>query len=134
MAQNETKNYFINFLNRKGKKSKIEKVYNNLLLNLKKKKKNNPEIILKNSIDVLRPKTEVKAISRFKSVITPIRKKKQINTSIKWLTHSFNENKINRDSHLVNEIVNTLNKESKSYEKKISLYKESQKFKFNFKK
>ena len=37
MVQNEIKKYFINFLNKKGKKSKTEKLYLELLLDLKKK-------------------------------------------------------------------------------------------------
>lgn len=134
MVQNEIKNYFINFLNRKGKKSKIEKIYNQLLLDLKKNNNNNPKNIFDNSINNLRPKIEIKQVSRFKSIIVPLKKKKQINISLNWLTDSYIKSKNNKNKVLINEIISTFNKESSSYQKKISLYKESQKFKFNIKK
>ena len=134
MVQNENKSFFINYLNKKGKRNKIEKIYNNLLINLKKQKKGNPNSSFDSAIRNLRPKIDIKNISRFKSIIIPIKKKKQINLSLEWLTDSFSKNKVNKEGHLLNEFLNTLEFKSDSYNKKVTIYKNSQKFKYNIQK
>lgn len=131
MVQNENKHFFINYLNKKGKKNKTEKIYNNLLINLKRKKKEKPYNFFEDTIKTLQPKIDIKNISRYKSIIVPVKKTKQINLSLKWLTESFLKNKINKNEHLLNEFLNTLEFKSSSYEKKMSIYKNSQKFKYN---
>jgi ribosomal protein S7 len=131
MVQNENKHFFINYLNKKGKKNKTEKIYNNLLINLKRKKKEKPDNFFEDTIKTLQPKIDIKNISRYKSIIVPVKKTKQINLSLKWLTESFLKNKINKNEHLLNEFLNTLEFKSSSYEKKMSIYKNSQKFKYN---
>ncbi len=133
MVQNENKHFFINYLNRKGKKNKTEKIYNNLLINLKRKKKEKPNNFFENNIKTLQTKIDIKNVSRYKSIIVPIKKTKQINLSLKWLTESFLKNKINKNEYLLNEFLNTLEHKSASYEKKMTIYKNSQKFKYNIK-
>lgn len=131
MVQNENKYYFINYLNKKGKKNKIEKIYNSILIDLKTKKRQQPNIFFEKAIKILQPKIDIKNVSKFKSVVIPIKKEKQVNLAIKWLTESFLKNKINKNKYLVNEIINTLSLKSNSYEKKVTIYKNSQKFKYN---
>lgn len=129
MVQNENKQLFLKFLNRKGKKGKIEKIYANLFLNLKQQNKN-PHTLFKQSVTLLQPKVQSKKISRFQTTLTPISKTKQTSLALKWLTESFSENQLNKINFLTTEIINTTTKTSKSYQTKLKQYHEIRKLRF----
>lgn len=80
------KNHLINISLKKGKKTKIEKIYKNLYIVLKKKLKKHPQLIVNKVIENIMPKVEIKKVSRYMSVPVYIKPLKQIKTSIKWLT------------------------------------------------
>ena len=132
MVQNENKHTFINFLTRKGKKGKIEKIYKNVLLNLKQPKKLNkkPTIIFDDVLTILKPKVQMKAISRFKSTIQPMKETRQTFIALKWLTSKSVIKYKNKAQSITTEIQNTLNKTSQSYLQKTDIYQEAQKLKF----
>lgn len=132
MVPNGNKATFLNFLNKKGKKGKIEKVYNNLLLTLKHtdKTQTNPNLIFNNVLTSLKPKLKIQKISRFKSLIKPVKKSQQIFTALKWLTESSKLLKTDQVSSITNEIFNTLYKKSQSYRQKILWYKSVQQLKY----
>ena len=132
MEQNIIKKLFVKTLTKKGKKNKIEKVYKNLLLNIKINKKQNSINILKKSIENLLPKMEIKKVSKYKSKIVLLNNEKQLKKSIKWLTtNNISNKKVNKENIILNEVLDTLNKNSKSYKQKVEICKEAQKMKYS---
>lgn len=132
MVQNENKHTFINFLTRKGKKGKIEKLHKQILVNLKHttKLKTKPTQILNQVVTTLKPKVQVKALSRFKTTIQPMKPSRQSFTALKWLTEKALMKSTHAVSTLTTEINQTLGKTSPSYLKKMTVYQEAQKLKF----
>ena len=129
------KNHFINSITKQGKKTKVNNLYNNILFNLKKKKKNNPKPIFEASIAKILPKIKLTKISKFKSTILPLNEEKQLNTAIKWLIEPTNKKiSLNKERIILEEILNIQNKTGITQEKKKTLYRDAQKFKYNIKK
>ena len=129
MEPNKNKHSFINFLTRKGKKGKIETIYHKILFKLKQKKQN-PTVVFNHVLTDLKPKVQMKSISRFKSVLQPMKTSRQTFMALKWLTEKATTKQLPKDQSVVNEIQNTLVKTSPSFAKKTSIYQEAQKLKF----
>lgn len=128
MVRNENKTTFLNFLNKKGKKGKIEKIYSGMLLNLKYYKQKNPQKIFNTVLTDLKPKLQIKKISRFKSTLRPLKKSRQTFTALQWLTEPSKQK--NRLESITTEVFDTLYHKSQSYRKKILWYKDTQKLKY----
>jgi ribosomal protein S7 len=132
--ESKIKKLFINVLLKKGKKTKSENIFKNILINLKKVTKQKPNFILLKCINNLVPK--------LKTISLPNRKKgkkkkkdlyflmflnedKQIKISINWLFLNSNLNNI------VNEIIQTSKTKSKTINFKKEYYRDIKKLKFN---
>jgi ribosomal protein S7 len=132
--ESKIKKLFINVLLKKGKKTKSENIFKNILINLKKVTKQKPNFILLKCINNLVPK--------LKTISLPNRKKgkkkkkdlyflmflnedKQIKISINWLFLNSNLNNI------VNEIIQTSKNKSKTINFKKEYYRDIKKLKFN---
>lgn len=126
---------FINMLLKRGKKTRSENIFKNILINLKKTTKQKPNFILFKSIDNLLPK--LKAISIPNKKRNKKKKKKdryflmlldedkQIKKSIFWLLLNSNLKTV------VNEIIQTSKNKSKTINTKKQYYKNIKKLKFN---
>lgn len=138
MVQKEDiiKNNLVSILTKKGKKNKVTKIYNNLIINLKKNIKKNPTDSLQKIVKNVKPLVEVKKISKYKSIVLFMKSKKRLNTSIRWLTESLKLKHKTKYKKLNDEFINSYRKNSfsESLKKKKEIYKQSQKLKFNFKK
>ena len=129
------KKLFINMLLKKGKKTCSESIFKNILINLKKTTKQNPNLILFKSIENLSPK--LKAISipnkkrkkknkkRDRYFLMLLNSNKQIKKSIAWLLLNSNLKNIS------NEIIQTSTNNSKTINTKKQYYKNIKKLKYN---
>ena len=94
------KKLFINMLLKKGKKTCSENIFKNILINLKKITKQNPNLILFRSIDNLLPKLKTISIPNKKRnkknkkkdryFLMLLNEDKQIKKSISWLFSNSN--------------------------------------------
>jgi ribosomal protein S7 len=130
------KKLFVNVLLKKGKKTKSESIFKNILINLKKITKQKPIFILLKFKNNLLPK--------LKTFILPNKKKckkkkkkdlyfliflnedKQIKNSINWLFSNSNL------ENIVNEIIQTSKKKSKTINFKKDYYRNIRKLKYNW--
>lgn len=131
---------FIKILLKNGKKSIAEKLFQNILILLKKKTKQKPNFILIKTIQNLSPKLKLISVpvgkkkkknSKNRYFLMFLNEEKQIKISIIWLL-SFSKSK-NFIQNISNEILETFNKKSKSIEKKKQMYTEIKKLKYNIK-
>ena len=121
------KNLFIKMLLKKGKKNLAEKIYNNILIELRKKTKQKPIFILIKVINILSP--------RIKLINVPINKRKTKNRKnkyyliflnlensykivINWILFYSRKRKINFLKNILNEIYNIINNKGKSIDKR----------------
>jgi small subunit ribosomal protein S7 len=116
----------INILLINGKKAIIEEIVYKCLQILKKKKKQNPLVILKKAIENIEPTIILKSIKIAGvsyQIPFEINKSKQQNIAIKWLIESVNNRSektlINR---LYLEILNAYNKKGSAYKKKDEIH------------
>lgn len=130
------KKIFINNLLKKGKKNNSEKIFKNILIDLKKKTKQKPMFILLKSIKNLLPKLKIISIPNKKRNRNKKKKKdsyflmylnfnKQIQQSIQLLIKNSNI------KNILNEIIETSQNKSKSINAKKKVYKNIRKLKFN---
>nr|YP_010393997.1 ribosomal protein S7 [Hyaloperonospora arabidopsidis]DAZ88005.1 TPA_asm: ribosomal protein S7 [Hyaloperonospora arabidopsidis] len=129
------KKLFINMLLKKGKKTCSESIFKNILINLKKITKQNPNLILFKSIDNLLPKLKAISIPNKKRnkkkkkkdryFLMLLNKDKQIKKSISWLL--LNSNLKNMST----EIFQTSKNKSKTINTKKQYYKNIKKLKYN---
>jgi ribosomal protein S7 len=135
LEEHKIKRLFINNLLKKGKKTNSENIFKNILINIKKKTKQKPIFILMKCINNLLPKLKTIGLPKKK------RKKKknkndlyflmfltidkQIKISINWL---FLNSKL---ENIVDEIIETSNRKSKTINYKKEYYREIKKLKFN---
>ena len=129
------KKLFINMLLKKGKKTCSENIFKNILINLKKITKQNPNLILFRSIDNLLPKLKTISIPNKKRnkknkkkdryFLMLLNEDKQIKKSISWLFSNSNLKNIS------NEILQTSNNKSKTINTKKQYYKNIKKLKYN---
>lgn len=122
MEQKKIKNSLINYINKKGKKVKSEKIYNKLLISLKKKVENDPKVIMEKVIENLSPKMSIKSLKKGRTLAYYLKEKNQINMSIKWLCITNNIKSKDLLKNLIKEISNTFNNKSDSLSKKKELY------------
>jgi len=139
---NLIKNIFIKMLLKKGKQTIAENLYNNILINLLKKTKQKPIFILIKAIDNLSPTLKLinvpisKRKKRKKKIhyfLIFLNEEKQIKNSINFMLFFSRKRKTNFLKNIVNEIINTFNKKSKSIEKNKEIYKEINKLRYNIK-
>lgn len=139
---NIIKNLFIKMLLKKGKKSIAENLYNNILIELRKKTKQKPLFILIKTIDILAPKLKLinVPISKRKTrkrkssyFLMFLNKEKQIKDAINWLLLFSRKRKTDFLKNILNEILNTFNNKSKSLTKRDDVYIEIQKLRYNIK-
>ena len=128
------KKLFINILLKKGKKINSEKIFKNILIQLKKETKQKPNFILIKAINNLLPKLKTISLPNKKQqkkkdlhFLMFLNKDKQIQTSIKWLMHNVTLKNIN------NEIIQTSKNKSKTIQTKKQYYKKIKRLKFNLK-
>lgn len=137
---NNIKNIFIQMLLKKGKKSIAENIYNNILINLLKKTKQKPIFILIKTIDNLSQTLKLinipigkrrrkKKQSRYFLIF--LNEKKQIKNSINLILSFSRKRRTNFLKNITNEILSTFNKKSKSIQKKLEIYKEINKLRYN---
>lgn len=129
------KKLFINMLLKKGKKTCSENIFKNILINLKKITKQNPNLILFKSIDNLLPKLKTISIPNKKRnkkkkkkdryFLMLLNEDKQIKKSISWLFLNSNLKNIS------NEIIQTSQNKSKTINTKKQYYKNIKKLKYN---
>lgn len=128
--QNENiKNLIIKTLIKKGKKTKSNKFYTNLLINLRKKVKVNPEQFLFNVVINNSPQLKIKKISIKKSIIKIPNEKEQIQTISKWLC--LQKKKTLNVLKSTDEIIKTFQGTSNTLNLKTSLYKQVDKLKYD---
>jgi ribosomal protein S7 len=128
------KNIFVKILMKKGKKSISEKIFKNILINLKNKTKQKPNFILKKAILNLSPKLKLINIlfgKRKKYFLIYLNEEQQMKISINWLLFFSKTKSKNFLNNIINEIYETFNNKSKSIEKKKNLYKDIKKLKYN---
>lgn len=139
---NFIKNIFIKMLLKKGKKAIAEKLYDNILINLLKKTKQKPIFILIKAIDNLSPTLKLinvpvskrkKRKKKNRYFLIFLNEEKQIKNSINYMLFFSRKRKTNFIKNIVNEIINTFNKKSKSIEKNKEIYKEINKLRYNIK-
>lgn len=130
----KTKRLFINILLKKGKKTKSENIFKNILINLKKITKQKPYFILLKCINNLLPKLKTinipnkkKGKKRKKDLyfLMFLNENKQIKTSIKWLFLSTNL------ENILNEIIQTSKNKSKTINFKKEYYRNIKKLRYN---
>ncbi len=128
------KKLFINVLLKKGKKTKSENIFKNILINLKKVTKQKPSFILLKCINNLVPKLKTISLPNKKKgkkrkkdlyFLMFLNEDKQIKTSINWLFSNSNL------ENIVNEIIQTSKNKSKTINFKKEYYKDIKKLKFN---
>jgi ribosomal protein S7 len=135
------KDIFIKLLLKEGKKHISEKIFNNILINLKNKTKQKPKFILIKTIQNLSPKLKLISVpvgkrktkkknSRSRYFLMFLNEEKQIKISINWIL-SFSKTNKNFTQNIINEILETFNNKSKSIEKKKQMYTEIKKLKYN---
>nr|YP_009178787.1 ribosomal protein S7 [Peronospora tabacina]ALJ78442.1 ribosomal protein S7 [Peronospora tabacina]ALJ78489.1 ribosomal protein S7 [Peronospora tabacina] len=130
------KKLFINMLLKKGKKTRSENIFKNILINLKKTTKQKPNFILFKAIDNLLPKLKAISIPNQKRkkkkkkkdryFLMLLNENKQIKKSISWL---FLNSKL---KNITKEIIQTSKNKSKTINTKKQYYKNIKKLKFNF--
>ncbi len=139
---NLIKNLFIKMLLKKGKKSIAENLYNNILIELRKKTKQKPLFILIKTIDILAPKLKLINVpvskrktrkKKSKYFLMFLNKEKQIKDAINWLLFFSRKRKTNFLKNILNEILGTYNNKSKSITKRDDNYIEIQKLRYNIK-
>ena len=139
---NIIKNLFIKMLLKKGKKSIAENLYNNILIELRKKTKQKPLFILIKTIDILAPKLKLINVpvskrktrkKKSKYFLMFLNKEKQIKDAINWLLLFSRKRKTNFIKNIINEIIGTFNNKSKSISKRDDTYIEIQKLRYNIK-
>lgn len=132
--EHKIKKLFVNILLKKGKKTKSENIFKNILINLKKITKQKPSFILLKSINNLVPKLKTinlpnkkKGKKRKKDLyfLMFLNEEKQIKTSINWLFSNSNL------ENIVNEIIQTSKNKSKTINFKKEYYRDIKKLKFN---
>lgn len=131
----KVKRLFINNLLKKGKKTNSENIFKNILINIKKKTKQKPIFILMKCINNLLPKLKTIGLPKKKRkkknnkndlyFLMFLNIDKQIKISINWL---FLNSKL---ENIVNEIIETSNRKSKTINYKKKYYREIKKLKFN---
>lgn len=126
------KKLFLNILLKKGLKIKAEKIFNNILFDLKKQTKQKPFFILIKAIKKLLPKIKTIAIPKKKKqhnkhFLIFLTLDKQIKKSIIWLFLNSNLKTV------VSEIIKTSKNKSKTINTKKKHYLEIKKQKFNLK-
>src|SRR5687768_14186892 len=124
------KKNFINMLLRKGKKTNSENIFKNILINLKKIKKQKHNFILIKYIKNLLKKLKyiIKKNKKKKKdayFLMFLNENKQIKKSISWLLLNSNL------KNIVNEIIQTSKNKSKTINTKKQYYKDIKKLKFN---
>jgi len=138
------KDIFIKLLLKEGKKHISEKIFNNILINLKNKTKQKPKFILIKTIQNLSPKLKLISIplvkrktnkKKFRSryFLMFLNEEKQIKISINWILYISKTKPQNFTQNITNEILETFNKKSKSIEKKKQMYNEIKKLRYNIK-
>nr|YP_008475340.1 ribosomal protein S7 [Achlya hypogyna]YP_008475371.1 ribosomal protein S7 [Achlya hypogyna]AGS55481.1 ribosomal protein S7 [Achlya hypogyna]AGS55482.1 ribosomal protein S7 [Achlya hypogyna] len=139
---NQIRNSFIKMLLKKGKKSIAENLYNNILIELRKKTKQKPIFILIKTIDILAPKLKLINVpvskrktrkKKNKYFLMFLNKEKQIKDAINWLLFYSRKRKANFLKNIINEILGTFNHKSKSIIKRDETYIEIQKLRYNIK-
>ena len=139
---NLIKNSFIKMLLKKGKKSIAENLYNNILIELRKKTKQKPLFILIKTIDILAPKLKLINVpvskrrtrkKKNKYFLMFLNKEKQIKDAVNWLLFFSRKRKTNFLKNILNEILGTFNNKSKSIVKRDDTYIEIQKLRYNIK-
>jgi len=139
---NLIRNLFIKMLLKKGKKSIAENLYNNILIELRKKTKQKPLFILIKTIDILAPKLKLINVPvskrrtrkrKNKYFLMFLNKEKQIKDAINWMLSFSRKRKTNFLKNILNEILSTLNNKSKSIVKRDDIYIEVQKLRYNIK-
>ena len=133
---NQIKDIFIKILLKDGKKYISEKIFNNILINLKNKTKQKPHFILIKAIDNLAPKIKVISISngrkhRNKNFLMFLTEEKQIKTAVTWILSCSNIKSKNIINNISQEILKTSKNKSESLKKKKKMYKEIKKLKYN---
>lgn len=130
--EHKIKQLFINLLLKKGKKTNSERIFNKILIQLKKKTKQKPIFILLKAINNLLPKLKTINIPNKKKskkknsfFLIFLEKEKQIKISILWLLKNSNI------KNITTEIIQTSNKKSKTIQEKKKYYHEIKKLKFN---
>lgn len=129
------KKLFINMLLKKGKKINSENIFKNILIDLKRITKQKPYFILLKCIKNLLPKLKAINIPNKKKskkkkdryFLMFLNEEKQIKQSIAWLFLNSNI------KNLPNEIIQTSQFKSKTFNLKKEYYKEIKKLKFNIK-
>ena len=127
------KKMFLNMLLKKGKKNISEKLYNNILMDIKKKTKQNPNNILFECIENLSPKIKIINIPNDKRkkkkkdqyYLIFLEKEKQIKISLLWVFKNL--------KNISKEIIDTSNNKSKSIDLKKKMYEEINKLHHNIK-
>jgi ribosomal protein S7 len=128
------KKLFINILLKKGKKTKSENIFKNILINIKKTTKQKPNFILLKCINNLVPKLKTISLPNKKKgkkkkkdlyFLMFLNENKQIKTSVKWLFLNSNL------QNIVNEIIQTSKYKSKTINFKKEYYRDIKKLKFN---
>lgn len=133
---------FIKMLLKKGKKSIAENLYNNILIELRKKTKQNPIFILIKTIDILAPSLKLinvpvskrrtrKRKNRY--FLMFLNKEKQIKDAINWILSFSRKRKTNLLKNIINEILGSFHNKSKSINKRDETYIEIQKLRYNIK-
>jgi len=139
---NYIKDVFIKMLLKKGKKTVAENLYNNILINLLKKTKQKPIFILIKAIDNLSPTLKLINIPINKRkrrrrkkpyFLIFLNEEKQIKNSINYMLFFSRKRKTNFLKNIINEIINTFNKKSKSIDKNKEIYNEINKLRYNIK-
>ena len=118
---------FIKMLLKKGKKNLAEKIYNNILIELRKKTKQKPLFILIKTVNILTP-----GIKLINVPVSRRRTKKRKNRhflmflnlenyykiGINWILSYSRKRKTNFLKNIINEIFNVLDNKGKSVEKR----------------
>lgn len=132
--ESKIKKLFINVLLKKGKKTKSENIFKNILVNLKKVTKQKPSFILLKCINNLVPKLKTISLPNKKKgkrrkkdlyFLMFLNEDKQIKISINWLFSNSNL------ENIVNEIIQTSKNKSKTINFKKEYYRDIKKLKFN---
>lgn len=132
--EHKIKKLFINVLLKKGKKTKSEYIFKNILINLKKITKQKPSFVLFKCINNLVPKLKTISLPNKKKgkkrkkdlyFLMFLNEDKQIKTSINWLFLNSNL------ENIVNEIIQTSKNKSKTINFKKEYYRDIKKLKFN---
>ena len=132
--ESKIKKLFINVLLKKGKKTKSENIFKNILINLKKITKQKPSFILLKCINNLVPKLKTISLPNKKKgkkrkkdlyFLMFLNEDKQIKISINWLFLNSNL------GNIVNEIIQTSKNKSKTINFKKEYYRNIKKLKFN---